>query len=104
MSPRCYGSIFCKTWVEQGITIVCRGKFRGDASVGQSQYRSNLLINHLSITVSDIEASKAFYEVVLASLGYAVAFEGIGSVSFGAKEGDTENADQIGRASCRERV
>jgi catechol 2,3-dioxygenase-like lactoylglutathione lyase family enzyme len=41
------------------------------------------MIDHLSLNVSDVAASRAFYEAALAPLGYAVVMEWDGRVAFG---------------------
>jgi catechol 2,3-dioxygenase-like lactoylglutathione lyase family enzyme len=43
------------------------------------------MIDHLSIQVSDLAASAAFYEAVLAPLGYRRLVERIGTVGFGKR-------------------
>jgi len=41
------------------------------------------MLDHLSLGVSDLAASRAFYEAVLAPLGFGVVMEREGTVAFG---------------------
>src|SRR3954453_8991521 len=41
------------------------------------------MIDHLALNVSDVAASRAFYEAALAPLGYGVVMEWEGRVAFG---------------------
>jgi|SRR3954454_2969464 catechol 2,3-dioxygenase-like lactoylglutathione lyase family enzyme len=41
------------------------------------------MIDHLALNVSDVAASRAFYEAALAPLGFAVVMEWEGRVAFG---------------------
>lgn len=54
------------------------------------------MIDHVGITVSDIEKSKAFYTEALAALGYVLCKNGPESVSFGVLEGHGKSADPGG--------
>ncbi|TFH51891.1 VOC family protein [Actinomyces viscosus] len=56
------------------------------------------MIDHISVSVSDPVASKAFYEAALAPLGYRVVMEfapfvGLGAPAPGAPEDDSVRAD-----------
>ena len=42
------------------------------------------MIDHVAFYVSDLDASKRFYEPALAPLGYGVAFEMEGMIAYGA--------------------
>jgi catechol 2,3-dioxygenase-like lactoylglutathione lyase family enzyme len=44
------------------------------------------MIDHIIISVTDLAASKAFYEQALAPLGYSVAFDFEGGCGFGVLE------------------
>ena len=54
------------------------------------------MIDHSGITVSDIVASRDFYEAALAALGYAVIIDRTTSVGFGVREGFGKSADPGG--------
>ena len=54
------------------------------------------MIDHLGITVSDIERSKAFYAEALGTLGYVLCKDTPGAVSFGVREGHGKSADPGG--------
>ena len=45
------------------------------------------MIDHVTISVSDIERGKRWYEQALRPLGYALVMEGEGSAAFGTGEG-----------------
>jgi catechol 2,3-dioxygenase-like lactoylglutathione lyase family enzyme len=54
------------------------------------------MIDHIGITVSNLEKSTAFYTKTLAPLGYVLCKNGPGSVSFGVREGHGMCADPGG--------
>lgn len=54
------------------------------------------MIDHVGITVRDIEKSKAFYAEVLGTLGYVLGKNNPKSVSFGVREGHGRSADPGG--------
>jgi catechol 2,3-dioxygenase-like lactoylglutathione lyase family enzyme len=54
------------------------------------------MIDHMGITVSDIEKSKAFYSKALGALGYVLCKNGPRAVSFGVREGHGKSADPGG--------
>jgi len=54
------------------------------------------MIDHLGISVSNIEQSKVFYLRVLGALGYVVGGNGPGFVGFGVPEGTGKSADPGG--------
>ena len=54
------------------------------------------MIDHIGITVGNIEKSKAFYTKALAALGYVLCKNSPGSVSFGVREGHGISADPGG--------
>ena len=54
------------------------------------------MIDHMGITVSDIEKSKAFYSKSLAALGYVLCKNGPDAISFGVREGHGKSADPGG--------
>ena len=54
------------------------------------------MIDHMAITVSDIEKSKAFYSKTLAALGYVLCKNGPDAISFGVREGHGKSADPGG--------
>ncbi len=54
------------------------------------------MIDHMGITVSNIEKSTAFYTKALGSLGYVIGKKNPTSVSFGVWEGHGRSADPGG--------
>jgi len=54
------------------------------------------MIDHMGITVSDIENSKAFYSRALGALGYVLCKNDPRAVSFGVREGHGRSADPGG--------
>ncbi len=54
------------------------------------------MIDHMGITVSDIEKSKAFYSKTLAALGYVLCKNGPDAIGFGVREGHGKSADPGG--------
>lgn len=54
------------------------------------------MIDHIGITVSDVEKSKAFYSEALNALGYVLCKNGPRAVSFGVREGHGKSADPGG--------
>ncbi len=54
------------------------------------------MIDHLGITVSDIEKSKLFYSKILATLGYVLCKNNPLAASFGVREGHGRSADPGG--------
>ena len=55
-----------------------------------------MMIDHIGITVSDIEKSKAFYARTLGALGYVLSKNSPNSASFGVREGHGKSADPGG--------
>lgn len=49
------------------------------------------LIDHVSITVRNLERSKLFYKAVMAALGAQVAYEDNDAIGFGERNSVTEN-------------
>ncbi len=54
------------------------------------------MIDHMGITVSDIENSKAFYSRALGALGYVLCKNDPRAVSFGIREGHGRSTDPGG--------
>jgi len=54
------------------------------------------MIDHMGITVSDIEKSKAFYSRALGALGYVLCKNDPRAVSFGVREGHGRSTDPGG--------
>ncbi len=54
------------------------------------------MIDHMEITVSDIEKSKAFYSRALGALGFVLCKKGPRAVSFGVREGHGRSTDPGG--------
>ncbi len=54
------------------------------------------MIDHMGITVSDIEQSKIFYSNVLGALGYVLYENSPEAVSFGVREGHGKSTDPGG--------
>ena len=54
------------------------------------------MIDHTGITVSDLEKSKAFYAIVLGTLGYVLRMNSPAVVSFGVQEGHGKGTDPGG--------
>jgi len=54
------------------------------------------MIDHMGITVSDIQKSKAFYSITLGALGYALCMDKPNAVSFGVREGHGKSTDPGG--------
>ena len=54
------------------------------------------MIDHMGITVSDIEKSKAFYSKALGALGYVLCENSPEAVSFGVREGHGKGTDPGG--------
>lgn len=54
------------------------------------------MIDHMGITISDIEKSKAFYSRALGALGYVLCKNGPRAVSFGVREGHGRSSDPGG--------
>jgi len=54
------------------------------------------MIDHMGITVSDIEKSKAFYSRALGALGYVLCKNDSRAVSFGVREGHGRSTDPGG--------
>ncbi len=54
------------------------------------------MIDHMGITVSDIEKSKAFYSKTLGALGYVLCKNSPNAISFGVCEGHGKSADPGG--------
>ena len=54
------------------------------------------MIDHMGITVSDIEDSKQFYANILATLGYVLCKNGPKAASFGVRDGFGKSADPGG--------
>jgi catechol 2,3-dioxygenase-like lactoylglutathione lyase family enzyme len=54
------------------------------------------MIDHIGITVSNIEKSKAFYTKTLAALGYDLLKNSPRAVSFGVQKGHGKSADPGG--------
>ena len=54
------------------------------------------MIDHMGITVSDIEKSKAFYSRALGALGYVLCKNDPRAVSFGIREGHGRSTDPGG--------
>ncbi len=54
------------------------------------------MIDHMGITVSDIEISKEFYSKTLAALGYVLCKNGPDATSFRVREGHGKSADPGG--------
>ena len=54
------------------------------------------MIDHMGITVSDVEKSKAFYSKALGELGYVLLKNSPSAVSFGVREGHGRSADPGG--------
>lgn len=54
------------------------------------------MIDHMGITVSNIEKSKYFYLKTLAALGYVLIINKPKSVSFGVRDGYGNSADPAG--------
>jgi catechol 2,3-dioxygenase-like lactoylglutathione lyase family enzyme len=54
------------------------------------------MIDHMGITVSDMEKSKAFYSEALSVLGYVLCKNGPRAVSFGVRQGQGKSADPGG--------
>ncbi|MEO7097293.1 MAG: VOC family protein [Polyangiales bacterium] len=66
-------------------------------------------LNHISITVNDLEKSRAFYERFLSSLGYRLLFDEAGSFGFKGADGlklffAQAHKDRQGEAFDRYRV
>ena len=59
-----------------------------------------VMIDHVAFYVSDLEASRKFYEQALAPLGYGVAFEMEGMVAFG-EGGRPRVAVRVGEEASR---
>lgn len=45
------------------------------------------LLDHVSITVRDLERSKPFYKAVMAALGARIAYEDMDAIGFGERNG-----------------
>lgn len=54
------------------------------------------MIDHLGITVSDIQTSKAFYVEALGALGYVLCKNDPNTVSFGVRQGHGKSTDPAG--------
>ena len=54
------------------------------------------MIDHMGITVSDIEKSKAFYSRALGAMGYVLCKNDPRAVSFGVREGPGRSIDPGG--------
>jgi len=54
------------------------------------------MIDHMGITVSDIDKSKLFYASTLRTLGYVLCKDMPGSASFGVPEGYGKSTDPAG--------
>ncbi len=54
------------------------------------------MIDHIGITVSDIEKSKAFYASALGAPGYVPCTDRLEAVSFGVREGHGKSTDPGG--------
>ncbi len=54
------------------------------------------MIDHIGITVSNIEKSKCFYLKILGALGYVLIVNKPKSVSFGVREGHGKSSDPGG--------
>ncbi len=54
------------------------------------------MIDHMGITVSDIETSKSFYSKALGALGYVLFEDGPEAVRFGVREGHGQSTDPGG--------
>ena len=54
------------------------------------------MIDHMGITVSDIEISKAFYSDALGALGYVLCRNSPKAASFGVREGHGKSTDPGG--------
>jgi catechol 2,3-dioxygenase-like lactoylglutathione lyase family enzyme len=54
------------------------------------------MIDHIGITVSDIDKSKAFYSTALGALGYVLCKNSPRAVSFGVREGHGRSSDPAG--------
>ncbi len=54
------------------------------------------MIDHLGITVSDIDKSKVFYASALGALGYVLCTDSPEAVSFGVREGHGKSTDPGG--------
>lgn len=54
------------------------------------------MIDHMGITVADIERSKAFYAKTLGALGYILCTNGPDAVGFGVREGHGKSTDPGG--------
>lgn len=54
------------------------------------------MIDHIGITVSDIETSKAFYSAALGALGYVLRKNSPRAVSFGVRDGHGKSSDPGG--------
>ena len=58
--------------------------------------KGQLMIDHMGITVSDMEKSKAFYLQVLGAPGYVLCKNSPSAASFGVREGHGKSADPGG--------
>lgn len=58
--------------------------------------KGQLMIDHMGITVSDMEKSKAFYLQVLGAPGYVLCKNSPSAASFGVGEGHGKSADPGG--------
>jgi catechol 2,3-dioxygenase-like lactoylglutathione lyase family enzyme len=54
------------------------------------------MIDHMGITVSDVEKSKVFYSTTLAPLGYVLCKNNPNAIGFGVCEGHGKSADPGG--------
>ncbi len=54
------------------------------------------MIDHMGITVSDIQTSKAFYAEALGALGYVLCKNDPNTVSFGVRQGHGKSTDPAG--------
>ena len=54
------------------------------------------MLDHIGITVSDFERSRAFYLAALAPLGYRILKQLPAAAGFGVAEGERKSADQAG--------
>ncbi len=54
------------------------------------------MIDHMGITVSNVEKSKAFYSKTLGALGYVLFKNSPNAISFGVREGHGTSADPGG--------
>jgi catechol 2,3-dioxygenase-like lactoylglutathione lyase family enzyme len=61
-----------------------------------AECEGNILIDHMGITVSDLEKSKGFYSKSLAALGYVLVNDSPNSVSFAVKDGYGKSTDPAG--------